>query len=128
MQTCDVDYRTAYQIVGIAVREANAAGLRGIDLDGARLDAAAQSYAGRPLGLTGRDLTEVLDPRTIVETRTAAGGAAPPIVEGMASACVREARQLEESALTRLADFDEVDRRLIERATALVSSEQEGSA
>ena len=45
------------------------------------LDAAAAEYTGRPLGLTGRDLTEVLDPRQIVATRTAAGGAAPEVVE-----------------------------------------------
>ena len=42
MQTCDLDYRTAYQVVGVAVRAAHAAGLRGLDLDGARLDAAAE--------------------------------------------------------------------------------------
>ena len=33
MQPCDVDYRTAYQVVGRAVRDGHAAGLRGIDLD-----------------------------------------------------------------------------------------------
>ena len=40
---------------------------------------------GRTIGLTGRDLSEVLDPRRIVATRTAAGGAAPPVVDGMAA-------------------------------------------
>ena len=54
MQTCGLDYRTAYQVVGVAVRTAHQAGLRGIDLDGAMLDAAAAEYTGRPLGLTGR--------------------------------------------------------------------------
>ncbi|MFD2356558.1 hypothetical protein ACFSTC_55835 [Nonomuraea ferruginea] len=62
MQTCRVDYRTAYQVVGIAVREASREGLRGIDLDAARLESAAQQYAGISLGLEGRDLTEILDP------------------------------------------------------------------
>ena len=47
MLTCGLDYRTAYQVVGVAVRTAHEAGLRGIDLDGQMLDAAAQQYAGR---------------------------------------------------------------------------------
>ena len=34
MQTCGVDYRTAYQVVGDAVREASRDGMRGVDLDG----------------------------------------------------------------------------------------------
>jgi len=98
MQTCALDYRTAYQVVGIAVRSANAEGLRGIDLDGARLDAAAKEYDGRALGLAGTDLSQVLDPRHIVETRTAAGGAAPPVVEGMATDCGCHAAELRGAA------------------------------
>jgi len=94
MQTCDLDYRTAYQVVGAAVRTAHQAGLRGIDLDGAMLDAAALAHDGRSLGLAGHDLTQVLDPRHIVETRTAAGGAAPPVVEAMAEGCRTEAAEL----------------------------------
>ncbi len=116
MQACDLDYRTAYQVVGVAVRAASAAGLRGLDLDGARLDAAAQEQAGRPLGLTGTDLTQVLDPRRIVETRTAAGGAAPPVVEGMAADCRRAAHELHAQALARLAGFDDARTELLAAA------------
>ncbi len=94
MQTCGVDYRTAYQVVGIAVRAAHEAGLRGLELDGEQLDAAAVAFNGRPLGLTGADLTEVLDPRHMVETRTATGGAAPPVVEAMAASCSAQAADL----------------------------------
>ncbi len=118
MQTCGLDYRTAYQVVGVAVRAASAAGLRGIDLDGARLDAAAQEHAGRSLGLTGRDLAQVLDPRRIVETRTAAGGAAPPVVEGMARDCARAARDLHGLAVGRLDGFATARRSLLETAAA----------
>jgi argininosuccinate lyase len=116
MQACDLDYRTAYQVVGVAVRAASAAGLRGLDLDGARLDAAAQEQTGRPLGLTGTDLTQVLDPRRIVETRTAAGGAAPPVVEGMAADCRRAAHELHAQALARLAGFDDARTELLDAA------------
>jgi argininosuccinate lyase len=128
MQTCDVDYRTAYQVVGIAVRRANAAGLRGIDLDGAMLDDAAREYTGRPIGLTGRDLVEILDPRHIVATRTAAGGAAPPVVEGMAASCREQARELRDLALARREGFQAADRCLLDTAEAFASgADQEDS-
>jgi argininosuccinate lyase len=121
MQTCDVDYRTAYQVVGVAVRRAHAAGLRGIDLDGELLDDAAREYTGRPIGLAGRDLTEILDPRHIVETRTAAGGAAPPVVEGMAASCRTQAHELRDLADHRRAALQAADRRLLETAGALAA-------
>ena len=116
MQTCDVDYRTAYEVVGVAVREAAAAGLRGVDVTGERLDAAAADLIGRPLGLAERDLTEVLDPRRIVETRTAAGGAAPPVVEGMAASCSAAATEFAELAQVRRSDFRAASTALVERA------------
>lgn len=125
MQTCGLDYRTAYQIVGIAVRTANTEGLRGIDLDGARLDAAANDYDGRVLGLAGTDLTEVLDPRHIVETRTAAGGAAPPVVEGMAADCVRQAGELRVAARTTRDAFTLATAQLLD--TAATVADQKGT-
>ena len=85
MQTCGIDYRSAYRVVGHAVRQASAAGLRGADIDGAMLDAAAAEVTGRPLGLAGHDLSAVLDPWQIVASRTALGGAAPGEVRRMAA-------------------------------------------
>jgi len=85
MQTCSVDYRTAYRVVGHAVREASAAGLRGVDVDGSLLDRAAVAVTGGPLGLTGHDLAAVLDPGQIVRSRTGLGGAAPEEVIRMAN-------------------------------------------
>ena len=85
MQTCGIDYRSAYRVVGHAVREASAAGLRGADIDGAMLDAAAAEITGHPLGLTGRDLSAALDPWQIVASRTLLGGAAPGEVRRMAA-------------------------------------------
>jgi len=79
-----IDYRTAYRVVGHAVRLASARGLRGIDIDGSLVDEAAKELTGQPLGLAGRDLTPVLDPGLIVTSRTSLGGAAPAEVTRMA--------------------------------------------
>jgi argininosuccinate lyase len=121
MLTCGLDYRTAYQVVGVAVRTAHEAGLRGIDLDGEMLDQAAQQYAGRSLGLAGVDLSEVLDPRCIVATRTAAGGAAPEVVEAMAASCSEQAAGLRSAARAARAGFAESERVLSETAAALAA-------
>ncbi len=125
MQARDLDYRTAYQVVGRAVRTASAGGLRGVDLDGSMIDAAAWELTGRSVGLAELDLAPVLDPRAIVETRTAAGGAAPPVVEGMADQCRRAARELREAALARLTGFDEARGGLL-AAAAVRASETAG--
>jgi len=131
MQTCAVDYRTAYQVVGLAVRTAHQAGLRGIDLDGAMLDAAARAYDGRELGLTGTDLSEVLDPRAIVATRTAAGGAAPPVVTAMAQHCSAQADELRSTARSLRDDFAGAERDLLDAAahsiTATASPDEKGT-
>lgn len=91
MSACDVDYRSAYLVVGETVRSASRRGLRGIDVTGEMLDEAARSVLGRDLGLAGSDLTQVLDPQAIVATRTMPGGAAPEVVSGMAARCAAEA-------------------------------------
>jgi len=114
-------------VVGLAVRDANAAGLRGIDLTGELLDAAAVEHTGVGLGLSGRDLTEVLDPRRIVETRTAVGGAAPSVVEGMAASCRGQAVELAALAATRTQGFAEAERVLLARAGELAGSDPEQS-
>ncbi|MEO6821744.1 MAG: argininosuccinate lyase [Candidatus Nanopelagicales bacterium] len=126
MQTCALDYRTAYQVVGTAVRTANQAGLRGIDLDGAMLDAAAVAYCGKPIGLTGADLTEVLDPRQIVQTRTATGGAAPEVVEAMAASCLEQAQALRATAQAHRLGYEGAERHLIATATRVAAGSTEG--
>jgi argininosuccinate lyase len=121
MLTCALDYRTAYQVVGLAVRTAHESGLRGIDLDGAMIDAAAQRYAGRSLGLAGTDLSGVLDPRRIVETRTAVGGAAPDVVEGMAVSCSKRAAELLGAASTSRAAFAAAENALLALASTVAT-------
>jgi argininosuccinate lyase len=98
MQTCEIDYRTAYRVVGHAVRQASTAGLRGADIDGALLDASATEVTGAPLGLTGRDLAAALDPWQIVQSRTSLGGASPAEVIRMAESATAEAGGLVDEA------------------------------
>jgi argininosuccinate lyase len=116
MLTCGVDYRTAYYVVGSAVRDAAQKGLRGIDLTGRMLDEAAVREIGRPLGLADRDLEEVLDPRKIAFGRTSPGGAAPQIVREMAAGCRADAVELEQQARQRLTRYQEAENRLLQLA------------
>ncbi len=118
MDRCGVDYRTAYQVVGQAVRDASRQGLRGIDLTGERLDAAAVAHRGAPLGLTGVDLTEVLDPARIVLTRSAPGGAAPQALTPMLASVRRGAGSVREAADGARARFAAAEAALVARAAA----------
>jgi argininosuccinate lyase len=116
MQACGVDYRTAYLVVGRAVGDAGRRGLRGVDLTGELLDQAALALLGRPLGLAGRDLGEVLDPEAIVRTRLAPGGAAPDVVRGMAADCRRAAERLRTTAGRHREAFRQAEDDLLSRA------------
>ena len=109
---CGVDYRTAYLVVGQAVRAASAAGLRGIDITAAMLDEAAQ----QPLGLTDEELAAVLDPAQIVATRSARGGAAPAAVAPMIEACRTAAGELAAEADRRRAAYDKAEASLLSLA------------
>ncbi len=116
MTSCGLDYRTAYEIVGDVVRRAGEAGLRGVDITGSMLDEAAVERTGGALGLTGRDLTEVLDPRAVVRTRVTRGGAAPDVVRAMAKDCLDAAQASASAAQRRGAQFDEVEAALVDTA------------
>ena len=116
MLVCRLDYRSAYHVVGHAVRTAAEQGLRGVDLDAAALDAAALSVLGRPLGLDSGLLARALDPREVVRTRTARGGAAPAEVARMAAACADEADDLSKQARIRREHFRQAEQALIAAA------------
>jgi argininosuccinate lyase len=116
METCHVDYRTAYLVVGRAVRAASRRGLRGVDLTGEMLEAAAMEQTGHALGLTACDLSTVLDPRAIVQTRVASGGAAPAVVRDMASRCRLDAQTVTERAASRTAAIARAEAELVARA------------
>jgi argininosuccinate lyase len=113
MQVCDLDYRSAYQVVGTAVRQANRRGLRGVDLTADMLDEAAQEQLGYRLGLVGTDLSDVLDPRSIVLTRVLPGGAAPHVVRRMAAECHAGARRARAEAADRRRRFDLAEEGLV---------------
>jgi argininosuccinate lyase len=121
MTECQVDYRTAYEIVGACVRSAAAAGLRGIDITGKMLDEAAVEVTGEPLGIAGADLAAVLDPREVVRSRTTQGGAEPSVVRAMAAASATAGRLAAELAAARGDAFDAAEQALLriaqERAT-----------
>jgi argininosuccinate lyase len=116
VQVCRIDYRTAYVIVGATVRAAAAVGLRGVDITGEMLDNASVELQGRPLGLAGHDLSAVLDPRLIVSTRSARGGAAPEAVMAMVESCRADAAGLHAEADRRRAAFDAAEEALLKLA------------
>ena len=121
MVTLGVDYRTAYEVVGACVRRAVAAKVRGIDLTGEMLDAAAVEVTGSPLGITGLDLTEALDPRAIVRTRNTRGGAEPSVVRAMATDAVVAGRAAADRAGARRAEFDAAEAARVAAAEELRS-------
>jgi argininosuccinate lyase len=119
VQRCAIDYRTAYLVVGETVRTASRAGLRGVDITGRMLDESAVALRGRPLGLDGTDLTEVLDPRQIVMTRTARGGAAPAAVDEMIGSCRHSCAELADEARRSRSSVAEAERSLLVQAGEL---------
>jgi argininosuccinate lyase len=75
-------WRTAHQIVGILVRYCDERGLAPGDATTELLDEAAVEYMDEPVGLSAHALAAALDPRQVVEARSAAyGGPAPADVE-----------------------------------------------
>jgi hypothetical protein len=80
------------------------------------LDNASVEHQGRPLGLAGHDLSAVLDPRLIVSTRSARGGAAPDAVTAMVDACRTQAEALHAEADRRRAAFDCAEASLLKLA------------
>lgn len=121
MMVSDLDYRTAYHIVGRAVRTASQAGLSGRDITSEMLDAAARSVCDRSLDLDPDELRDALDPRRIVATRAALGGAAPSEVRSMAAQFTARAAELQRRSDERLARFETAEAALVGRAEELAS-------
>ena len=125
VQTCSVDYRSAYDIVGWAVREASDEGIPGRQITGAMLDEAAIAVTGEQLGLAAMDLEPALDPRMIIETRRGTGGAAPAAVESMLAQCEMKADDLRSAVEQRRAALDRTKRQLLEQARLTAEQEEE---
>ena len=116
MTTCDLDYRSAYRVVGDAVRAAAAQGLAAVDLTGESLDEAAVRVLGRSLGLSGHDLAPALDAAAVVATRTGPGGAAPDVVRAMAARLADDAAALTSSVAVRRTAFAAAEGALLAHA------------
>jgi argininosuccinate lyase len=121
MTACGLDYRTAYQLVGRAVRDVAAAGRGGAELRSADLDRAAAELIGRPLGLDDGTLAALVDPEAIVATRTAVGGAAPEAVRAMIDDVLGRAESLRANARRRVDGFERAEQRLRARAREVVA-------
>jgi argininosuccinate lyase len=126
VQTCSVDYRSAYDVVGWAVRKASNEGIPGRHISGAMLDEAAIAVTGERLGLAATDLEAALDPRVIIETRRGTGGAAPAAVESMLTQCEKKADDLRSAVEQRRTALDRTKRQLLEQARLTAEQEQDG--
>lgn len=122
MLSTGLDYRTAYRVVGHAVRTASNAKLRGIDITSAMIDDAAREICDVELAIDSEQLAAVLDPRNIVETRTATGGAAPAVVRDMAERFRRRADGVRSEGERRLDHYRVTELRLLARARSLIAA------
>ena len=116
VQECQVDYRSAYVVVGRTVREASRRGISGRDITGEMLDEASVAETGESLNLTGRDLTAALDPRAIVDSRVGTGGAAPGAVQSMITQCEQLADELAAAVALRRENLERAEEQLLAQA------------
>lgn len=114
-QIRDIDYRTAYFVVGDVVRNASGAGILGSDLTAQMINRAAAERTGANWGLRESDLQAVLDPAQIVASRQAPGGAARAAVEQMLHSTVADAAVVAAGAAARLEQFRAAEDDLIGR-------------
>jgi argininosuccinate lyase len=122
VQSCRVDYRTAYDVVGRTVREASRAGIPGRLITGEMLDEAAVAETGKPLGLAAADLSTALDPWVIIGSRKATGGAAPDAVRSMIAKCQQSADDLAGAVDQRRQGLARAEERLLEQARRTVDT------
>jgi argininosuccinate lyase len=107
-----LDYRSAYRVVGRAVRDD--------DLTANGLRIAARDLLDRDLDIAPERLAEAMDPERAIATRTVTGGAAPAPMDAMLDA----AQAATDAARTRLdqrrAALQTSERALIEKAQVAV--------
>jgi argininosuccinate lyase len=125
MVSCGVDYRTAYQIVGTAVRRLAADGGTAAALTPALLHQIAGEQLGRRLAIDAATLADALDPEAIVATRVAVGGAAPEPMDAMLADVAADADELAAAARQRLDAVDHAERRLVADARRVVEEASE---
>lgn len=121
MLEAGIDYRSAYRVVGEAVRRASRRGARGLDMTGSDIDEAASDVLGSPIGMTDVDLEAVLDPRRIVSTRLGQGGASPGVVLDMARGFEAEASAIADEASLLLLMYSDAEEAVLDEARELVA-------
>ncbi|MBF8281402.1 MAG: argininosuccinate lyase [Anaerolineales bacterium] len=87
MLNCGLDYKTAHDLVGRAVRAALESGETTLTTDLIRAAAAETRHAASLQSLTPEIIAEALDPARIVAARTGPGGAAEAPVAKMIAEC-----------------------------------------
>lgn len=122
MITCQIDYRTAYRVVGETVKMASRAGLRGIDIKPQLINEAAKRINCPPLSLDSAELARALDPRSIVSKRTSSGGAALDVVQEMAETNSAAAGEQKLRAMEYLTKFANVEEELTARVEDFLGS------
>jgi argininosuccinate lyase len=121
-QIRDIDYRTAYFVVGDVVRDASRAGIPGLELTAQMVNDAALRRTGARWGLLDTDLQAVLDPARIVASRQAVGGAAAEPVLRMLESTEADAADVAATAAARLAGFAAAEDDLLLRVRAALSA------
>jgi argininosuccinate lyase len=116
-----LDYRTAYRVAGGAVKRAASEGRRGLDITPEDLASAALERTGDALAADAAELAAVLDPRRIVATRTATGGAAPEPVAAMVAEVRAGSEALAAAARSRTASFAAAEAALRVEAAAVAA-------
>ena len=114
-----LDYRTAYRVAGSVVKRAAADGRSGIEITADDIAAAAAERTGASVEVDPARLAAVLDPRTIVATRDATGGAAPAPVQAMIEEVRAGAGEMAASASERAGAFSSAEARLRAAAAGL---------
>ncbi|HLM64677.1 MAG TPA: lyase family protein [Acidimicrobiales bacterium] len=115
-----IDYRTAYDIVGAAVRRLALEGRGAGDLTPPLLDQIAVEQVGRPLGIDDARLADALDPAAIVATRVATGGAAREPMGAMLAELAGDADALGGAARERVDAIDGAEQRLVAVARRVI--------
>jgi argininosuccinate lyase len=125
MERFGADYRTAHRVVGRAIhdqREARSA------LDSPALARASAEVVGQSWLLDDAELHAAIDPRALVYSRTALGGAAPSSVAPMLARIRQRADELRAEVEARRLAIDRAESAVRLRAAELADGTAQGSA
>jgi argininosuccinate lyase len=106
-------------VVQKAVRDLSDRGLPGAALDARAVARAAADVVGEAWQLDDHELAAVLDPRALVASRTALGGAAPPAVRAMLGRVRAHAGQVGEQVAGHRAAVRAAEQVVLSRAREL---------